>query len=63
VIGFHFVDGLARNSPISVKLFIISHVDSVTEESSGIQPPGDFLVTNDKDAAYINKKNLHGQSY
>jgi hypothetical protein len=28
----------------------------VTGESSGIQPPGDFLVTNDKVAAYINKK-------
>jgi hypothetical protein len=33
-----------------------SHVDSVTGKSSGIQPPGDFLVTNDKVAAYIKKK-------
>jgi hypothetical protein len=39
-----------------MQLFIISHVDSVAGKSSGIQPPGDFLVTNDIVAAYINKK-------
>lgn len=47
---------LARISLYWFKLFIILMLIHVTEGSSGIQPPGDFLVTNDKIAAYINKK-------